>query len=37
MIEDLDLREIDCGDVDWIKLAKSRVQCRAFIIAVTKS
>jgi hypothetical protein len=30
----IDLRETEYRDVDWIKLARDNVQCRAFVNAV---
>jgi hypothetical protein len=30
----MDLREIGCAGMDWIDLAKERVQCRALVNTV---
>jgi hypothetical protein len=32
----MDLKEINCEDLDWIKLAQDRAQRRAFMSAIMK-
>ena len=30
----MDLQEVECGSIDWIKLAQDRDRCRAHVNAV---